>query len=203
MRYVRASSSGKGFRVTSSGWLWLFVGCGVVVGIVAVVKATDDKPKAGVSGFARGVDLDQVIETFKTSGGAKDLQAFEDAVNAKALYPSGRITVSWSTAGRPAIIGFVDNNANRVYDRGVDTGVFRLEIERRSDSEYRVIASDGYYYRNGSILGDLATMYVAGSLMNMLWYRHATVWGYGPRMVYTYSYAPQGASAASSPRRPS
>jgi len=74
--------------------------------------------------------------------------------------------------------------------------VFRLEIERRSDSEYRVIASDGQYYRHHSIVGDLATMYVAGSIMNMLWYRHATVWGYGPRMVYTYSYAPRGYRAA-------
>lgn len=175
--------------MSSSGWLWLFIGCGVVVGVVATVKATSDDK---VSGVAKGVDLDAVIETFKSSGGAKDLQNFETQLNASGLYPAAPLTVGWSTSGRPAIVGFVDNNANRIYDRGVDTGVFRLEIERRSDSEYRVIASDGAVYRHHSIMGDIATMYVAGSIMNMLWYRHATVWGYGPRMVYTYSYAPRG-----------
>lgn len=177
--------------MSSSGWLWLFIGCGVIVGVVATVKATKDDSPA-VSGVATGVDLDSVIETFKTSGGAKDLQNFEDQVNARGLYPAGRITVSWSGTGRPAIVGFVDNNANRVYDHGLDKRVFQLEIERRSDSEYRVIASDGQYYRHHSIVGDLATMYVAGSLMNMLWFRHAGLYGYGPRMVYSYSYAPRG-----------
>jgi hypothetical protein len=167
------------------------VGCAVTVGIVAAVKATtsDNQPK--VSGVARGVDLDQVIETFKTSGGMNNLKTFEDALNAKVSYPQ-RITVGWATVGKPAIVGFVDKNANQSWDAGIDQQVFRLEIERRADREYRIIASDGSYYRYHSIWGDLATMYLAGSIMNMLWYRHATVWGYGPRMVYSYRYAPAG-----------
>ena len=166
----------------------------MVIGTVAIVKATsDDKPAraAGVTGVSRGVDLDQVIDTFKSSGGQKDLKMFEAALNAKALYPQP-LTVGWSQGGRPAVVGFVDKNANQSFDAGIDQQVFRLEIERSSDREFRVIASDGSYYRYGSIWGDIATMYVAGSMMNLLWYRHATMWGYGPRMVYSYRYAPVG-----------
>lgn len=164
-----------------------------MVGTVAIVKATsDDKPKgAAISGVSRGVDLDQVIETFKSSGGQNNLKVFEDALNAKALYPQ-RLTVGWSQGGRPAVVGFVDKNANQSFDAGLDQQVFRLEIERRGEREFRVIASDGAYYRHGSIMGDIATMYIAGSVMSLLWMRHATMWGYAPRTVYRYSYAPAG-----------
>jgi hypothetical protein len=65
-------------------------------------------------------------------------------------------------------------------------------MERSSDREYRVIASDGYYYRHHSIVGDLVTLYVAGSIMNSLWGRHYGAYGMAPRTVYRYSYAPRG-----------
>jgi hypothetical protein len=177
--------------MTSKGWLMLSVVALAGVGVVVAVKlgSTDD---VRVRGITQGVDLDQVIEVFKESGGSKDLKSFEDALNLKGLYPAAPLTVTWDDAQRPAIVGYVDKNGNRIYEKGVDTFVFKLEIERPSASEYRVIASDGYYYRHHSIIGDLAMMYVAGSLMNALWLRHSAVFGMGPRVVYRYSYAPRG-----------
>jgi hypothetical protein len=177
--------------MTSKGWLWLFVIALVGVGVVAAVKlgSSDD---AQVKGITQGVDLDQVIDVFKESGGNKDLKSFEDALNLKDLYPAGPLTVTWDDVQKPAIMGYVDKNGNRTYEKGVDTFVFKLEIERPGDREYRVIASDGNYYRHHSIIGDLAMMYVAGSLMSGLWMRHTAVWGMRPMAVYRYSYAPRG-----------
>jgi hypothetical protein len=174
--------------MSSRGWITLFVISVVTVGIVAAVKYNES---SSVKGVTYGVDLDQTLEVFKSSGGAKDLKQFEAAFNARGLYPGGHVTVAFST-GRPAIVGFVDKNGNGIFDRGIDTFVFRLEMERPSASEYRVIASDGTYYRYHSIVGDLATWYVAGSIVNLLWARHYGVYGLAPRVVYSYSYAPRG-----------
>jgi hypothetical protein len=171
--------------------MWLFIGSVVTFGVVAAVKLSE-KDDARVRGITYGVDLDQVLDTFKTSGGMKDLKSFEDAVNARGIYPGGYVTVSWAPGNSPAILGFVDKNGNRAYDTGVDQFVFRLEMERSADREYRVIASDGVYYRHHSIVGDLVTLYVAGSIMNALWSRHYGVYGMAPRTVYRYSYAPRG-----------
>src|SRR5262245_5716677 len=166
--------------MTSRGWLILFACTTVGVGIAVAVKASQSK---SVSGVASGVDLDQVIDTFREAGGQKDLKAFEAAVNAKNLYPNGVVSVAWNTA-RPGILGFVDKNGNGVYDRGLDTFVFELQIERPTENEYRVIAYDGTYYRYHPIIGNLAAWYVADSLMTALWFRHYSVYAMGPRTVY-------------------
>lgn len=181
--------SKRGETMSSSGWLWLFVICLVIVGVVAAVKLSSKGGK--VSGQTAGVDLDKLIDVFQKSGGKKDVKRFEAAVNKAGLYKGGYVTVGWGT-GKPSIVGFVDRNGNKVYDRGTDTFVFRLQIERRAANRYRVIASDGYYYRYHPIYGTLATMYLADSLMWGLWYRHYSVYGMAPRMVYRYRYVPRG-----------
>jgi hypothetical protein len=175
--------------MSSRGWLGLFVVSLITVGILAAFKYSD---RSSVRGVTYGVDLDQTLDTFKESGGAKDLKQFETAFNAKGIYPGGYVTVAWAQGNRPSILGFVDNNANGVFDQGTDTFVFRLQMEHPSDNEYRLIASDGVYYRYHPIVGSLATWYLAGSIVDLLWARHYGLYGFGPRLVYTYSYAPRG-----------
>ena len=152
--------SSRNFWLVAFFWLLLLGGlvtCASVCGGSGGSSTVD-------AAAAPDVDLEAVLAEYKrhVKGGAKDLVAFEQAVNERKLYKGGQpVACVFDQTG--AVVGFVDGDADRRYAAGKDKLVFKIEADKQSS---HLVASDRHDRRYRIGLGEIAGLYLISSMFS-------------------------------------